>query len=110
MCGRGGGRGEGDSRIKNNDGGVLCTFQLGFQMRFWYLLGCVASKAGAFAVPFSVSSRKKNVSCQKPITRTCRSLRLSYIPVTAFSQTDLFQFSLISNSDPHRNLSNQLQS
>ena len=54
MCGRGGGRGEGDSRIKNNDGGVLCTFQLGFQMRFWYLLGCVASKAGAFAVPFRV--------------------------------------------------------
>ena len=41
---------------------------------------------------------------QEPITR---SLQLSHIPVAAFSQTDLFEF--ISNSDPHRNLSYQLQ-
>ena len=44
---------------------------------------------------------------EEPIAR---SLQLSHILVTAFSQTDLFQFEFISNSDPHRNLSDQLQS
>ena len=34
---------------------------------------------------------------EEPITR---SLQLSHILVTAFSQTDLFQFEFISNSDP----------
>ena len=38
--------------------------------------------------------------------------QLTYIPVTAFSQTDYyyFWFEFISNSDPHWNLSDQLQS
>ena len=45
---------------------------------------------------------------QEPITR---SLQLPHIPVRAFSQTNLFlDFEFISNSDPYRNLSNQLQS
>ena len=46
---------------------------------------------------------------QEPITR---SLQLPPIPVTAFSQTDqlCFWFEFISNSDPHGNVSDQLQS
>ena len=38
------------------------------------------------------------------------SLQLPHIPVTAFSQTDLFLVWIFSNSDPHGNPSNQLQS
>ena len=37
-----------------------------------------------------------------------RSLQLPHIPVTAFSQTDLFLVWIIFTSDPHRNLKNQL--
>ena len=37
-------------------------------------------------------------------------MQLPHIPVTTFSQTDLFLFKFISNSDPHRNLSDKLQS
>ena len=44
---------------------------------------------------------------QEPITR---SLQPPHTPVTALSQTDLFLAEFISNSDPHRNLSDQLQS
>ena len=39
-----------------------------------------------------------------------RNLQLPYIPVTAFSQTDLFLIEFIWNSDPQRNLIDQLQS
>ena len=44
---------------------------------------------------------------QEPITR---SLQPPDTPVTALSQTDPFLAEFISNSDPHRNLSDQLQS
>ena len=36
--------------------------------------------------------------------------QLTYIPVTAFSQTDYFWFEFISNSDSHRNLIHKWQS
>ena len=39
-----------------------------------------------------------------------RNLQLPYIPVTALSQTDLFLIEFIWNSDPQRNLIDQLQS
>ena len=44
---------------------------------------------------------------QDPITRT---LQLLHISVTAFSQTDLFLVWIYFELDPHRNLSEQLQS
>ena len=44
---------------------------------------------------------------QEPISRR---LQLPHIPVTAFSQSDLFLvFEFISNADPTGNLSDQLQ-
>ena len=43
---------------------------------------------------------------QEPITR---SMQLSYIPVTAFSQTDLFLVWIFLEFWSHRNLSDQLQ-
>ena len=44
---------------------------------------------------------------QEPITR---SLQLPHIPVMPFSQTDLFLVWIYVDSDPHRDLSDQLQS
>ena len=47
------------------------------------------------------------IAFKKPITR---SLQLPHIVITAFSLTNLFLAWFISNSDPHRNLSDQMQS
>ena len=56
---------------------------------------------------FSTSKHFKHRMQQEPITM---SLQLPHIPVTAFSQTDLFLVWISLEFRYHRNLSNQLQS
>ena len=68
---------------------------------------CPTSSDAAYKL-FAEMLLASNILYQEPITR---SLQLPHISVTAFSQTGLFLlFQLISNSYPHRNRSDQLQS
>ena len=72
----------------------------------------LASSEVISQVQFTSEQPKKNkmafvgIFSQDPITR---SLQLFHILDTAFSQIDLFLAEFMSNSDPHGNLSDQLQ-